>query len=140
MTKFTRRRFLHLSAGVAALPIVSRIAMAQSNPSPPRSAAPLAERLAAYAHALRYEDLDPTTVERVKVHVIDTIGCGRPGTQMPAWLFGAYTEIPCYGVKGPAPLDLDRVPVPSVEEVAALVDYMLAKVVKRTCVKICRAE
>jgi 2-methylcitrate dehydratase len=32
--------------------------------------------LAAYAHALRYEDLDPATVERVKVHVIDTIGCG----------------------------------------------------------------
>src|SRR5215467_106927 len=36
----------------------------------------LAERLAAYAHALRYEDLDAATVERVKSHVIDTIGCG----------------------------------------------------------------
>ena len=37
---------------------------------------PLAERLAAYAHGLRYDDLDATTIERVKTHVIDTIGCG----------------------------------------------------------------
>src|SRR5262249_36131450 len=62
-----------------ALPIASRIAMAQNNPSPPLSAPrerPLAERLAAYAHALRRDDLDAATVERVKVHVIDTIGCG----------------------------------------------------------------
>ena len=53
--------------------------MAQNNPAPPLSAPrerPLAERLAAYAHALRYDDLDAATVERVKVHVIDTIGCG----------------------------------------------------------------
>ena len=37
---------------------------------------PLAERLAAYAAALRYEDLDAATIERVKSHVIDTFGCG----------------------------------------------------------------
>src|SRR6266850_2145074 len=37
---------------------------------------PLAQRLAAYAAALRYEDLDPSTIERVKSHVIDTLGCG----------------------------------------------------------------
>src|SRR5262249_42724976 len=36
----------------------------------------LAERLATYAAALRYEDLDAATVERVKSHVIDTLGCG----------------------------------------------------------------
>src|SRR5262252_10349517 len=36
----------------------------------------LADRLAAYAYGLRYEDLDSATVERVKSHVIDTIGCG----------------------------------------------------------------
>src|SRR5258705_3955127 len=79
VVKLTRRRFLNLSAGPVALPITSRIAMAQNNPSPPLSAPrerPLAERLAAYAHALRYDDLDAATVERVKVHVIDTIGCG----------------------------------------------------------------
>ena len=77
--KLTRRRLLHLGAGPVALPIASRIAMAQNNPAPPLSAPrerPLAERLAAYAHALRYDDLDAATVERVKVHVIDTTGCG----------------------------------------------------------------
>ena len=37
---------------------------------------PLAERLAAYSAALRYDDLDAPTIERVKAHVIDTIGCG----------------------------------------------------------------
>ena len=36
----------------------------------------LAERLAAYAHGLRFEDLDTATVERVKAHIIDTVGCG----------------------------------------------------------------
>jgi 2-methylcitrate dehydratase len=36
----------------------------------------LAEQLAAYAHGLRFEDLDAATIERVKTHVIDTIGCG----------------------------------------------------------------
>ena len=37
---------------------------------------PLAERMAAYAAALRYEDLDEATIERVKAHVIDVFGCG----------------------------------------------------------------
>jgi 2-methylcitrate dehydratase len=77
--KLTRRRLLHLAAGGVALPIASRIAMTQDNSSPPLSAPrerPLAQQLAAYAHALRYDDLDAATVERIKVHVIDTIGCG----------------------------------------------------------------
>jgi 2-methylcitrate dehydratase len=37
---------------------------------------PLADRLAVYADSLRYDDLDGATVERVKSHVIDTLGCG----------------------------------------------------------------
>jgi 2-methylcitrate dehydratase len=37
---------------------------------------PLAERLALYADRLSYDDLDAVTVERVKSHVIDTLGCG----------------------------------------------------------------
>jgi 2-methylcitrate dehydratase len=64
---------------------------------------PLAERLAEYVLALRYEDLDEATIERVKLHVIDTVGCGiaafdeRPvrvcreiaqGTQGDATIFG----------------------------------------------------
>ncbi len=36
----------------------------------------MAARLAAYAHWLTYEDLDAATIERVKSHLIDTLGCG----------------------------------------------------------------
>jgi 2-methylcitrate dehydratase len=77
--KIPRRRFLHLGAGAAALQIVAQIARAENPPTRPLSEPrkrPLAERLAAYAHRLRYEDLDAATIERVKTHVIDTIGCG----------------------------------------------------------------
>ena len=42
---------------------------------PELSKRPLAERLAAYADGLRYSDLDEATVERVKSHLIDAIGC-----------------------------------------------------------------
>jgi mono/diheme cytochrome c family protein len=60
----------------------------------------------------------------------ETISCGRPGTQMPAWLDGAYTEIPCYGLaKGPPPPGTDLTPVLSADEIHALVDYLMAKIV-----------
>ena len=77
--KLLRRAFLHLAAGAAALPAASRIAYPQSpptvTPSEP-SVRTLAEGLAAYADGLRYDDIDAATIERVKTHVIDTIGCG----------------------------------------------------------------
>jgi 2-methylcitrate dehydratase len=87
MMKFPRRRFLRLAGGAVALPIASRIARAENHPTPPLSESrerPLAERLAAYAHGLRYDDLDAATIERVKSHLIDTIGCG----------IGAFEETP----------------------------------------------
>jgi mono/diheme cytochrome c family protein len=60
----------------------------------------------------------------------DAIRCGRPGTQMPAWLDGAYTDISCYGLpKGPPPAGLELTPVLSSDEIDALVDYMMAKMV-----------
>ena len=60
----------------------------------------------------------------------DAIRCGRPGTQMPAWLDGAYTEISCYGLpKGPPPAGLELTPVLSGDEIDALVDYLMAKMV-----------
>jgi len=64
-----RRHFLRLAASAAALPALHRAAGAQSQ-------RPLAERLADYADRLRYDDLDAATIERVKAHVIDTLGCG----------------------------------------------------------------
>lgn len=77
--KLPRRAFLRLATGAAALPAVSKFAAAQNQPAPSPSepfVRPLAERLAAYADGLRYEDIDAVTIERVKTHVIDTIGCG----------------------------------------------------------------
>jgi 2-methylcitrate dehydratase len=77
--KLPRRAFLHLAAGAALVPAASRIASSQSSPTaqpPDPSVRPLAERLAAYADGLRYGDIDAATIERVKTHVIDTIGCG----------------------------------------------------------------
>jgi 2-methylcitrate dehydratase len=74
--KISRRRLLHVGANAAALPIVSQIARSENRPATEPHAQPLAERLATYAHGLRYEDLDAATIERVKTHVIDTIGCG----------------------------------------------------------------
>ena len=79
----------------------------------------------------------PTFLERIKepfvrrrTMLLDAIRCGRPGTQMPAWLDGAYTEISCYGLpKGAPPAGLELTPVLSSEEIEALVDYLLAKIV-----------
>ena len=70
------------------------------------------------------------TTQLNRALLVDTIRCGRPGTQMPAWLDGAYTEISCYGLpKGPPPAQLDLTPVLSGDEDDALVDYMMAKMV-----------
>lgn len=59
-----RRHALLLGAAAPFLPCPARA-----------EPAPLAERLAGYAHALRYEDLGAETVERVKVQLIDGLGC-----------------------------------------------------------------
>jgi len=67
-----RRTLLRIAAGALALPAIHRGACAQGA----RAQTPLAERLADYAHRLRFDDLDAATVERTKTHVIDTLGCG----------------------------------------------------------------
>src|SRR6201995_625933 len=72
-TKFimalARRSFLQLSAGAALMAAPARNAWAET-------ARPLADRLADYADAIGFADLDAATVERVKSHLIDTLGCG----------------------------------------------------------------
>jgi 2-methylcitrate dehydratase len=68
----------HVVAGIAAFGLsglAPRASAAQAVSSEP-VIRPLAERLAAYADRLRYDDLDAATIERVKSHVIDTLGCG----------------------------------------------------------------
>jgi mono/diheme cytochrome c family protein len=61
----------------------------------------------------------------------EAISCGLPGTQMPAWLDGAYTQRPCYGFpNGPAPAGTDLTPVLSAAEIEALIDHLLARIVR----------
>ena len=59
----------------------------------------------------------------------ETIGCGRPGSPMPAWLDGAYKERPCYGFSAGPPDGTTLTPVLSADEIEALVDYLMAKIV-----------
>jgi 2-methylcitrate dehydratase len=66
-----RRQIL---AGMAALGLAGPASRARAATAAP--AHPLAERLAAYADGLRYSDIDAATVEAVKSHLIDTLGCG----------------------------------------------------------------
>lgn len=70
--------------------------------------------------------LHSTKLDRAAL--IETISCGLPGTQMPAWLDGAYTQRSCYGFAlGPAPAEVTATPVLSAAEVEALVDFLMAK-------------
>ena len=68
----------HLVASLTALGFCGllRHVRAAQAVSSEQTALPLAERLAAYADRLRYDDLDAATIERVKSHVIDALGCG----------------------------------------------------------------
>jgi 2-methylcitrate dehydratase len=72
-----RRQAIALATGAASASFDTTAARAdQRTPlSRQSSGAPLAERLAIYAHELRYEDLGTATVERVKTHLIDGLGC-----------------------------------------------------------------
>jgi mono/diheme cytochrome c family protein len=74
--------------------------------------------------------LQKTRLDRAAL--VETISCGLPGTQMPAWLDDAYTKRSCYGFPiGPAPAEVTATPVLSGGEIEALVDYLMAKIVAR---------
>jgi 2-methylcitrate dehydratase len=72
----------------------------------------LAGQLADYAHSLRFEDLDSATIERVKTHVIDTIGCGvgafdeRPVRICRDLAFAVGGNATIFGTDRRAPVDL----------------------------------
>jgi len=69
----SRRNIL---VGTAALGLHGLARRARAAAASQSSARPLAQRLAAYADGLRYSDIDEATVESVKTHLIDTLGCG----------------------------------------------------------------
>src|ERR1700686_2899981 len=69
-----RRALVTAMAAIAAAP-----AFAQPVPAVVQSetgAAPLARRLANYIDSRRVTDLDPATIERAKIHLLDSLGCG----------------------------------------------------------------
>jgi len=66
--KLPRRKVLALAAGATMSPAYVRSVGAET-------ARPLAERLADYADALRYEDLDASTVEQTKSLIVDSLAC-----------------------------------------------------------------
>jgi mono/diheme cytochrome c family protein len=72
------------------------------------------------------QKLDPN-----RTLLAEIISCGRPGTEMPAWLDGAYTQSPCFGLpKGPPPAGTVLTPVLSADD-QALVDFLLARIVRK---------
>jgi 2-methylcitrate dehydratase len=77
-----RRHFLGAFAGAAATAALPRRAFAQTSASgagiatdTSAATANLAQQLAGYAASLRYEDLDAATIETVKSHSLDALGC-----------------------------------------------------------------
>lgn len=60
--------------------------------------------------------------------LLEAIICGRAGTQMPAWLDGAYTEHACYDIPlGTVPERTVVVGAFSLEEIEALADYIITE-------------
>jgi 2-methylcitrate dehydratase len=79
MSRMSRRAVIAGGAALAPLALAGK-ACAQSAPTPLR---PLAERLARYADRLRYEDIDAAAIEAVKIHFVDTLGCGMAALAEP---------------------------------------------------------
>jgi hypothetical protein len=76
-------------------------------------------------------DLRKTILQRD--HLVEVISCGRPGTEMPHFDKSAYEETNCYGLSV-AQVGKDMPPPPqsnslTQREIAAVVDYLLAKFV-----------
>jgi len=68
-----RRLLLAGLAGLAAAPASAQPASVAAKPG---GEAPLARRFADYADAIRVSDIDGPTIERAKVHLLDSLGCG----------------------------------------------------------------
>lgn len=67
--------------------------------------------------SLRTSVLDHATM-------LEVIACGLPGTQMPAWAKGAYTERACFGETGPVPPDTRVLGVYDEAQLASLMDFI----------------
>jgi len=64
---------------LAAIPAFAQTGAAEQAKGPGNLTAgnaPLARRLADYAESIRFADLDAPTIERAKIHLLDSLGCG----------------------------------------------------------------
>ena len=62
--------------------------------------------------------------------LVETIACGRPDTEMPYNLVGAYRETPCYGLPvGEFPSGTKRGARLEPDQISAMVAYLMARVV-----------
>ena len=65
-----------LLSGLASLAAAPALVQAAPVPLKPGTEAPLARRLGNYADSIRVADVDTATIERTKVHLLDSLGCG----------------------------------------------------------------
>jgi len=65
-----------LLAGLSSLAVAPALAQPAPAAKSGTNEVPLARRLANYSDAIRFADLDPPTIERAKVHLLDSLGCG----------------------------------------------------------------
>lgn len=77
----------------------------------------------------RGPSLRTTALDRDTMTMI--INCGLPGTRMPAWLEGAYTEVECFGEPlGQPPAGMIVPGALTEEQIAELVDYIFEEFVQ----------
>jgi hypothetical protein len=67
--------------------------------------------------SLRASQLDRATM-------LEITACGLPGTLMPGWAKGAYTERPCFGEIGPVPEGTRLVGAYDEAQLESLMDYI----------------
>lgn len=77
--------------------------------------------------SLRKTALDATALR-------ETIRCGRPGSKMPLFLAGAYTETPCWGMTKQAevPNEVSGTGSLTADAIDAMVEYLMARVVGKS--------
>jgi mono/diheme cytochrome c family protein len=141
-----QRRNPGIAAGMAILGLAAGLSLAFTAPASTQAAARVAAGEEAWDKAGCYQchgtageggeggefpagpSLRKTKLDRATL--AETISCGRPGTPMPAWLDGAYTQRPCHGLpKGPPPAGVVLTPVLDADEIEALLDYLTAKII-----------
>jgi hypothetical protein len=56
--------------------------------------------------------------------MLEITACGLPGTLMPGWAKGAYTERPCFGEIGPMPEGTRLIGAYDEAQLESLMDYI----------------